>query len=232
MTCKYGNTTIIGFEDGYDKDMNDIMWSVEGNFEETVPNVIDNYEEPQAMSWIIACEDLGSKDDYDFNDIVVAVSHATGSTTAYVTPMAAYIFLGSANLGEIHNLIQPSIKPDANGQYTMLNTRGGKGTPGEAVAVSVAADFSLAYDGENRQNMGGFSICVIPPDDRNGSKAVTIGAPAAGSVPQMLLVPATWLWPIERRQIEVAYPNFANWSQNAGQHTNWYDTRVDSEVVK
>lgn len=39
--------------------------------------------------WIIACEDLGGTDDYDFNDIVFGVEHIAGEREVYVTALAA-----------------------------------------------------------------------------------------------------------------------------------------------
>ena len=77
VTYRWGNETVMGVEDGQyhsnDHDMNDILFfvrGVEGNQEEIG-------EEPDIQSWIIACEDLGSSHDFDFNDVVFGVSHYT-----------------------------------------------------------------------------------------------------------------------------------------------------------
>ena len=177
--------------------------------------------EPAAdtQAWTVACEDLGSTDDYDFNDVVFQVKHVAGSTTATVIPLAAggmfasHIQYLSTDLGEIHKLINPKASTT-----TMLNTT--TYTPAaQTVCVSVPEDFSMA------SGMGGFSIRVS-----GRGTTVTIAGPATGTVPQMICVPGDWVWPMERQSIEQAYPNFINWSQNA-QNYEWYKNVVTDKVV-
>lgn len=197
-------------------DWNDIAFAV--NMEmQTPPEAL---EPEEAQEWIIACEDLGSTDDYDFNDIVFSVSHIGGTTKAKVTPLAAggtlpaYIYYNSNQLGEIHSLLKPGASTSE-----MINTIK-KGTPGAAITIDVPEDFTMT------NNMGGFSIMV------QGDNAITLTAPAAGTAPQMLCLPGTWVWPLERERIENAYPLFKNWSQSAGQNLTWYETFNAESLVK
>lgn len=219
-TYNYGGATFLGFEDFSDKDLNDILFFVSGNFEKPNEFGPEPVEPEQGEAWIIACEDLGSTDDYDFNDIVFSVSHVGGSTTATITPLAAggtipaYIYYNSENKGEIHQLIK-----DGANTSEMMNTTS-KGNPGNSFNVTVPADFTMS------ENMGGFSIMI------QGNNAITITSPTNGTSPQMICMPSTWAWPKERVGIEIAYPSFSKWSQNSQEYTDWYKSPNADYIVK
>ena len=132
-TFNYGGTTFLGFEDwkNGDYDLNDVLFFATGNF--TPPTEIGPDPDPvpeQTPQWIIACEDLGSTEDYDFNDIVFSVTHKAGETTATITPMAAggvykaEIYYYDQLIGEIHELLGHSGTED--GKYPMIHTGGTK----------------------------------------------------------------------------------------------------------
>lgn len=220
-TWMYEGTQYIGFEDGGgDEDLNDVVLAVEGKIKNTPDTDVPPVEPAaEAQAWTVACEDLGSTDDYDFNDVVFQVKHASGTTTATVVPLAAggvysaNILYNSNDLGEIHGLIDPNA-----GSSTMLNTT--TYTPAaKTVTVTVPEDFSMA------NGMGGFNIRV-----QGRGTTVTISGPATGTVPQIICVPGNWLWPLERQPIEQAYPDFSKWSQNA-QNYEWYKNVNSDKVV-
>lgn len=80
VTYRWGGMTILGFEDRDEDDMNDILFFIHGKFSNEIKELkeeIDTYE------WMVACEDLGSTDDYDFNDVVFGVKHYKSSKTMY-----------------------------------------------------------------------------------------------------------------------------------------------------
>ena len=97
-----GNTRRhLAFEDWYGDnwDLNDMVFRIYG-LDDTpnIPSITDEDEpgdpdpdekEYDAYPWIIACEDLGATDDYDFNDIVFGVEHVAGTQFVYVTALAA-----------------------------------------------------------------------------------------------------------------------------------------------
>lgn len=232
----------LGFEDweddygDSDMDLNDLIVRVDGIDPTDDDKVIDEdaTTPSNSMSWIIVCEDLGDTDDYDFNDVVVRVSHVSGETTATITPLAAggtlpaTIYFNGKELGEIHRLISASYaEPNASGSYTMLNTNANGGAnPGEGQpkTVPVASDFSLApSDGES--SFGGFSIKVQSDDN----EAKTITAPKTGKTPQMFMVDGTWKWPVERASIEKAYTSFSSWVGDAN-NTDWQTTKNASLI--
>ena len=203
------------------------MFWVEGQYKTPEPPITvpdpDPLPEPQSESWIIACEDLGNTDDIDFNDVVFSVSHTAGETTAKVTPLAAggvlpsNIYHGGNNLGEIHNLINGA-QPNANGQYSMLNT-GSKGTPGSAITINVPADYSVTNHG--------FTVKV-----KDQNESIVLESAEIGTAPQMLVLPGEWAWPTERTPIGTAFPMFVNWSKAANTAIDWYKSPVEGKVVK
>ena len=224
----FNGQTFLGFEDGgNDEDLNDIVFWVQGQYKTPEPPITvpdpDPLPEPQSESWIIACEDLGNTDDIDFNDVVFSVSHTAGETTAKVTPLAAggvlpsNIYHGGNNLGEIHNLINGA-QPNANGQYSMLNT-GSKGTPGSAITINVPADYSVTNHG--------FTVKV-----KDQNESIVLESAEIGTAPQMLVLPGEWAWPTERTPIGTAFPMFVNWSKAANTAIDWYKSPVEGKVVK
>ena len=223
VSYKYGDTNILGFEDNTfgDKDMNDLVFFVAGEFEEdytpeqefpVVPPTID------AQEWILACEDLGTTDDFDFNDVVFSVKYVAGETKALVTPLAAggtlpakILYNGSAIGQEVHEWFSVDTK-------TMVNTTNRKSHVAMPIEITVPSDFTMT------NNMGGFGIEV------NEGKAIIL-APNAGAAPQMILVSdANWSWPYERVRISDAYGLFAEWASSSTTNEDWYATPTGKTV--
>ena len=221
VTYNYNGQTFLGFEDLTDKDMNDILFMINGDFTEEPEELNPDYVEPTAKEWIFACEDLGGVGDFDFNDIVFKVAYASGETTATVTPLAAggtleaNIMFGSQSLGEIHELLGGSVG-------TMINT--GLGATGEAssVEVQVGEDYSIS------NNFGGFSLQIVKED---GTTTVDITAPGQGEAPQMICVGAPWAWPKETVSIVKAYPDFGEWGANYA-NDGWTSNKVAGNVCE
>ena len=230
-TFNYGETTFLGFEDwkNGDCDLNDVLFFATGNF--TPPTEIGPDPDPTPQ-WIIACEDLGSTEDYDFNDIVFGVTHKAGETTATITPMAAggvyeaKIFYNNQLIGEIHDLLGHTVKED--GKYPMINTGGTTDNGKEVKTITVPSDFTIS------EGMGGFSIQVTIPQEGEeatelGGQAVRIWGTTKGNAPQMFTLEGTWKWPKEKQKIENAYPNFVKWN-NDHQYYDWVNSPVDGFV--
>lgn len=230
-TFKVQDKIVIGFEDAptynsTDFDYNDCVFVLDGNFkDEIIPDPIPEVV-PEENSWIIACEDLGDTDDYDFNDVVFKVSHVSGQKTATVTPLAAggtlatWIVYNNVYLGETHQLL--GAKENTSGSYPMINTTTITATATPKV-VTVPENYTVT------NNMGGFSI-IVKSKNNSDSNAVLITAPSAGTAPQMFCVPSTWAWPTERTKIQDAYPDFANWSANTN-NIEWYNNATAGKVI-
>lgn len=236
VTYRYGNTTLVGFEDGADNDMNDIMWFMDGNFEETedIPQMGEEPKE-ESQSWILACEDLGSTDDYDFNDIVLEVRHEItydSNTHDFISSeiqvrclaaggtIPANIYYGDNRVGEAHEML--------GGQTNqMINTTSyGKPSDWYTVATGVTEDRNILTIDEIIKN-----ISIRVTQNEGDVYATEIKAPEIGEAPQMIIVPGDWEWPAERKGIETAYPEFTNWSSNASL-TDWNRVKVSDKVVK
>lgn len=141
----------------------------------------------------VFCEDLGSTDDFDFNDIVLDVVNAGAKTIITLRAaggtLPAYIKVGSEELGEVHELFGVA-------QNTMVNTR----TKGAVERPIVVLEVNGTY------TAGDVQIIV---ENTEGIK-YELNA-AKGSIPYKFATPIGVDWTNEREQIETKYPNFKNW---------------------
>ena len=172
-------------------------------------------EEPQA--YILAVEDLGIQDDYDFNDAVFSISYVTGKTEAKVKALAAggtlplTISRGDEDLNggkEFHAWFGAA-------SNKMINTTSGQWVEGEEVTITVPADFKMQSNAPETM-MGGFKVHVT----KDGGKQTSIAAPGMGAAPQMICVPADWMWMEERSEIDLAYPMFGEYGEGYAT-TDW-----------
>lgn len=212
----------IGLEDNPNengRDCNDIMFYIPNDASSTPPEVVDpeKPDKPETpVTWTVACEDLGSTGDYDFNDVVFGVSYVSGTKEAAVTPyaaggtLAATIYCGTQSVGEIHALLGSS------STKTMINTSK-KEVVGKAVTVEVNSDFSMS------SSMGTFSLAI----EGNDAK---ITSPGKGEAPQMICVPGEWAWPTERTNITAAYPGFGEWGANYNSSKDWWQSPTGSVI--
>lgn len=142
----YKGKNYIGLEDEWDYDNNDFLFEVQGV--KPVNPDITPHDDPvpdlkTSQDWIIACEDLGGVFDYDFNDLVWAITkemntdmEGNSTTDLYFTALAAGGTLeaiveyntslaldpsdsGWDNnkwevIGEIHNLVKRTVRKDGS----------------------------------------------------------------------------------------------------------------------
>lgn len=174
------------------------------------------------LAWILACEDLGTKADYDFNDVVLRITHVAGSTEASVQLLAAggtlpsTICYGNDELGEVHELF-------GVGDTIMVNTwpNGKKLEPIYVWTVTVPEYFTMTAD-----DMGGFMI------KRSNTVSAIVAAPEKGNVPYMICIPDTWEWPRERVSIVDAYPSFSEWCSDHTKAQDWYKRPVEEKIYR
>lgn len=246
---KYNSITFLGFEDlggeQGDEDLNDLVFWVEGEYrtpEEVIEVPSTTVTTEKINSWILACEDLGSTNDYDFNDIVLEVvrvdeidqeykedvpvgapvykgSKLKARCLAAGGTLPAYIYYDGELIGESHEMLGG----DTN---QMINTMSFKGaSEWKELSLSVGYDWTLTG------NVGKFKIVVQQKTGETGMENIMITAPEkTGIAPQMIILPGDWQWPVERINIEEAYPEFGKWSGNAS-FIGWNDTMVKTKVV-
>ena len=223
--------TFMGFEDMNlygaqqtytpDEDFNDLMFILN-----PAPYIITQTEN----SWIVAAEDLGTEDDYDFNDMVISVKNKgynvdTKKSTVEVQGLAAggtlpiYLMYGDQIVGgkEFHEAFWN--RTATAGVYPMINTRTA-GSMGEKYEIKVDGFFSLASYLAN--NMGGFKLRV----ENKNTEVIT--PPSVGEAPQMICVKHTWAWPTERTYIHDAYPGFTS---AVGDKSKWGDQYTDGTWI-
>lgn len=215
----------LAFEDWPDNekiDLNDVIFDILPiSVTDPEPPIIEN----ETYDWIIAAEDLGGTDDFDFNDIVFKVTYTSGETTATVTPLAAggmleaYILRDGEQVGdEVHSMFGVPTT-------TMYNTTSWNGAA-DPIEITVPEDFTMTTDGEVSA-MGGFTVKVV----KESGETTNVTAPGRGDAPQMICVPSSWQWPIERTNISDAYNSFGDWGANYGKNTDWYNVRVSGKTV-
>ena len=218
--------TYITIEDNErdDFDYNDFIFIMEGT---------QTHIEETPVEYIYAVEDLGNTDDFDFNDVVFSVSHAKGQPHANVKLLAAggtlpaYIsFNGTSYGGEVHARFKDSAgNPIASN--VMVNTAEGTNKANmkqtSPFVVPVPTNWSHAkHDFTTEGN--GFGVMV------QNEKNVTHVTPGNKPAPQILILPADWLWPTERTRINEAYTTFGTWCEKYINNT-WTNTAVKELVV-
>lgn len=198
--------------------------------------------EESGVEYIIAFEDLGGSDDFDFNDIVISVKHVAGEDEATVKLLAAggtleaYILFdgteisnwqgGASNTNEVHGLFGVPVT-------TMVNTYAEyQSREGATKTSNITAKIDFPKNATIAENAKRFGIRVVKPDGTETD--VNFPDPEGSEAPQAVLVAEpTWKWPTERTRIDVAYPNFKYWVSDRA--ANWYDSswspsQTDSNV--
>lgn len=223
----YDGRTYVGFGDqSGDCDLNDIVLIAKNVVPPSKDITPGDLPEPEAASWLLACEDLGNTGDFDFNDVVFKVSHVAGEAKAKITALAAG---GTLPIELTYNgttLEGPNGGTQFNSWFddgrieTGVVINAGTGTrsaTGKSITISVPADFSVANTVDGNK-MGGFAVNVY---NREEGTYTTVTAPENGEAPQMMCLPSTWVWPNENARIDLAYPAFGEWGENYNV-TNWY----------
>ena len=252
----YNGHVYMGFEDGgNDEDLNDIVFWVEGDFtpNQEIPE-IPSTTTPQerVQSWILACEDLGSTDDYDFNDIVLEVRQTVATEEVKEGDRVKATNFKSAKL-QIRCLAAGGIYP-ANITYvgnnenivtvgeshallggqpgTMINTTAPLGAFSNWVDLETitdkeqweATDWSINTIAEKIK-----IVVTINDKESAGAAVIERSERSKGNAPQMIIVHGDWKWPKERTKIEDAYSEFKLWNGNAA-YTEWYE-HFNTEAV-
>ena len=189
------------------------------------PIVID---EP-TMYYYYAFEDLGTTDDFDFNDVIIRLSAPVNGTSSVELvaaggTMETYVTYGEGEnptvLGaEVHSAL------GSNTTGAMINTTTvdtSKFTVIGTIPVSQNADltqlpFGIKVKGENGQTI-----------------KVTRSVEGNGKAPLVIVVSGNeqgkWFWATERTNITVAYSAFGDWGANVSTNANWYKNPTGAVV--
>jgi archaellin len=160
--------------------------------------------------------------------------------------LASYLFFNTTCIGEIHQMLGAS--PARSGGYSPINLKGSL-RKAEPKYVTVESDWSLSEDISKDDNMGGFTIRVLPAGteakgpalDYNNTifnDATDVNSPRRGEAPFIICVPysytlanvpqegkkttTVWGWPGEGIHITDAYTEFEKWVDDVENNKNWY----------
>lgn len=149
----------------------------------------------------IICEDLGSTDDFDFNDVVFDALIKDGKTYIKILAAGGTMDLKVAGY-EVHELFGVSTS-------TMVNTGIVSKDPVEFVV-------DQAYSGYEQ-------IPVVVEDTKNAGQFVRYELKLTiGEAPQKICVDTDYQWCAERTNIEVEYPKFIDYVGNPSIGYDWY----------
>ena len=179
-----------------------------------------NKVEPKQYVYF-AFEDLGTSDDFDFNDVVVRVSvpdannQSTVELCAIGGTLKQKVFWDNVQLGnEVHEY----------GDFG-ANTNNVVGVP-IAVLETITVPNGVAVADLN------INIQVT----RKDGQVVTIAGPQPGETPFRVTVmgdkDGKWFWPKERTNISDAYSQFGLWGANMDSNPDWYKVPVNKFVIK
>lgn len=243
VTYSWYGYTMMGIEDGIDHDVNDMMFFVNAKIKDDDIIDMDDKKKPEPQSWLLAVEDLGNIGDFDFNDLVVKISHVSGTNSITVQPLASGGTLpirlfyhdndnhigADRNLSHINEWFGVDAWSEPINAYTHSN---------DAMAIEIPVDENFSMSSSplviEGNRMGGFYVKVNnkPGQGMWTDGVVDIAAPQQGNVPQMLCLPGDWAWPIEGNNIRDAYPEIGAWISDRNTNTDWHQHPEKNRVVK
>ena len=191
---------IIGCEDVYDNpskdvksdnDMNDVVFMIYGKPE--VPSTIDITEETEierktTVRYMI--EDLGSTDDFDFNDIVVDVSEIQTSTAVFTNG----VLTGWNDSAKR----QEAVIRHLGGTLPFILTIGNTELAEHAGVLGSDPDEKYVVSGwdKNLHNIG-----IKVKQSANSTVYNSVVFPKAGEAPMIIAVEPTQTWMSERQSV-------------------------------
>lgn len=225
-TFDHNGERYLAFEDwandygSSDMDLNDLVCVIGEDMDNSgKPEIVEKDEtEDQDMKYLIACEDLGGSDDFDFNDVVLAINHVSGTKTASVELLAAGGTLPAKVMYDNTTIFEEVHEAFGVGTGTLVNTGGTSCPTVKSNAIEVPDNFSITTHASK------FKIIVT----KGGHSSVKISVPDKnGSTPQAFVIAdPNWEWPKERQNITEKYPKFSDWVSNHTQD-DWYNARWD-----
>lgn len=190
-------------------------------------------EDPEPISWIFACEDLGGTFDYDFNDVVWEVKKVfDGSGTCTGAQVSVLAAGGTLPFTLKYNSTAICTKTQAfddieNTDVVNADAPNGKTkTPKTFTVTGIGADWNVS------ENYTKFSVDV---EGASGTTHIAAYSKTTepGKTPQVILLPGEWEWPTESTPINTAYINFNNWVTDgkAASWTEWSSHKQDGKTV-
>lgn len=230
-------------------DLNDIVFRVYG-LDEGGSKVVDEDEYDETA--ILVCEDLGDHD-FDYNDIVLKLNYRESQKKEYtrdaqgnvtnvtlgelqktfsITAMAAGganesdVYYGNTRWNEIHKLLNGSAP-------TIINADTEMGAEGQTITLTGSDVPNYTRTSTNKfLSLAFLDGYIAIKTYSNGANTtsddagilITSEAYKTKGAPQMILLPADYLWCKETEPIDEVYPGFTQWVSDATL-TNWLSSR-------
>jgi len=213
VTTETGKT-YIGLEDKPtdDMDCNDIVFNVE-----PVPPVVTPDTVFDRQVYTIAFEDLGTTDDFDFNDIVLYITHNNLTDSVNVQVVAAG---GTLPVGVYYD---DDLIYEKNSEE-MINTQQGD----SATVLAEKTYYIRDFDMTDENYYGRFYILL---GEETGIRYVVNCNSEPGKAPLALIIAGKWNYPTERTNIADAYPHFRQWVGDTSNAT-WYMYPTEGKTIK
>lgn len=188
------------------------------------PIVID---EP-TMYYYYAFEDLGTTNDFDFNDVIVRVSApVNGQSSAQIVAaggtLETYVTYGTQENptqlgGEVHATMGSSTTS------VMINT----------TSVDTSKFANIGTIDVNGKDMDNLPLGIKVKGNNGEVVKVVKSVEGNGKAPLVIVVTGNdqgkWFWATERTNITVAYSQFGDWGANVGTNLNWFRTPTGAVV--
>ena len=205
------DVTIIGCEDGTDKDFEDLVFMVYGKPVPPTERVreIESYEVKRYFM-----EDLGTTDDFDFNDVVVDVQYnrkkitikyevtadnEDGDEISRSTEILPDLAIVRATGGTIDFTLEIGTTTWTKSKYKTATEMWNTGWGGAAIDYEAVLDKPFEVSG---YIPGNNNISVTVVDRGTSGQVKTIKFPKKGEAPMIIAVdPENWTWMKERSSV-------------------------------
>ena len=177
-------------------------------------------EEPKQYTYF-AFEDLGTSDDFDFNDVVVRVSTPDENNVSTVELCAIggtllqKVFCDNIQIGnEVH-------------EY---------GSFGDNTKNFVKMPLAVLGTVNVPQGQSPADLNINIQVTRSNGEIVTVAGPRSGETPFRVVVSGNdegkWFWAKERVNISDAYTQFGKWGADMDSNPDWYKSPVKGQVIE
>ena len=211
--------TYMCFEEGVDCNFTDMVIEVAGGLIQ-----IDETPQPEAEAYTMCFEDRPQTADYDMNDVVLRTTRLSEDKIQLsIIACGAYdaLVLGGIqgteekgfNGKEVHELFgydygkKVFINTEKNAEYK------------EPVTEIVTVAKNLRMDDFLK------SIYI-----ENRTMGKTVKMPEKGEAPNAIIVPISFRYPLEKKSITDAYPDFLSWAVDINVSKDWYIYWVEDLV--
>jgi hypothetical protein len=205
------NACIIGCEDATDNDYEDLVFLVYGKFSINEPEEVFATITKRYM-----VEDLGSTDDFDFNDIVVDVSQTKKTTYYYKLENGKMVQTGSD--GPVLESQKAVVRAAGGILDFTINIGSSSWTKSEHLTpfdqmmntgIDKAIDYNAVLDQFNIENKdwnpetNNITISVVGRGNNAGVQVIPF--PKKGEIPMIIAVDENMAWMTERISVPAAW---------------------------